>query len=193
MTAIGPPAGEPLSRRAPAPDRGRWRVVRVRYPNRFPPAWGRSPWAAVGAGLLLLIPSAFVLYGMGSLVSTGDVPDIAALIGLVIVAVPLAVLFYGLSTLWSGAADLGRRAQLEGLVLRRKEVTTSDDSGTHTVAVYLAVYDGRGSEVRALRCPPAVASGVKPGSEVRATISPRLAHVYSLERLAPMVSTQTGS
>lgn len=166
---------------------GRWRVVHVRYPQRFPPGWGRSPIGAVAIGLAFVAPAAFVAYTLRNLV------DDASLISLAVLAVPLVVVAYGLVMVWRGAADIGRRDTLEGAVLRRKEIVSRDDSGTHTEAVYLAVYDGNGGEVRALRCTPDVASGVDAGEVVRATVSPRLAHVYAVERLGPMVSIHTGS
>ncbi|MBV9042720.1 MAG: DUF2207 domain-containing protein [Acidimicrobiia bacterium] len=167
---------------------GRWRVVHIRYPQRFPPGWGRGPAAAVAVGLLWVIPGAFV-----GLVLVARVPALPRLVGLASAAILLIALAYGASTFWSGASDIGRRRTLEGEVLRRKDVVTHNDSGSSTTAVYLAVYDGRGSELRALRCTPQVASGIYAGEEVRATITPHLAHVYSLERLGPMVSIHTGS
>ena len=151
---------------------GRWRVVHVRYPQRFPPGWGRS--AAAAVALL-----------------TRQSDGAGRLIAVVFFAAPLLALAYGADLLWRGVADIGRRAPVEGQVLRRREVHRNNDSGA--VAVYLAVYGGKGSDVRALRCTPAVASGVDAGELVRATISPHLGHVYSVERLGPMVSTQTGS
>jgi hypothetical protein len=170
---------------------GRWRVVHVRYPRRFPPGWGRSPAAAIALGLAFVVPAAFVVYGLWSLITgagddlnrlfEGGGAALAALVALVVAVAPLAALAYGAAMFWSGASDLGKRIALEGQVLRRKEVHNNDDSGT--VAVYLAVYNGNGGEVRALRCKPTVASGVHAGSVVRTTITPHLAHVYSVERV----------
>jgi hypothetical protein len=137
--------------------------------------------------LAIVLPSALVAYALRDLLND------ASAVALLVVAAPLAVLVYGAALVWRGAADVGKRLPCEGVVLRRKEIVSSNDSGTHTTAVYLAVYDGQGAEVRALRCTPQVASDVRPGTLVRATISPRLAHVYSVERLGPMVSIQTGS
>ena len=31
---------------------GRWRAVHIRYPQRFPPGWGRGPFAAIALALL---------------------------------------------------------------------------------------------------------------------------------------------
>jgi hypothetical protein len=162
---------------------GRWRVVHVRYPERFPPGWGRSPVAAIGLGLLWIVPAVFLVY---------VTRELGGLAYLVIVAIGLLAFAYGASLFWSGAADIGKRQPLEGQVLRRKEIVTHNDSGSSTTAVYLGVYDGNGAEVRALRCTPQVASGVDAGEVVRATISPHLAHVYSVERRGPMVSIHTG-
>jgi len=167
---------------------GRWRVVHIRYPERFPPGWGRSPAAAVGVGLLWIVPVVFVGY-----VISARLPGVPALVTLAIVAVLLIAFAYGGGTFWSGATDIGRRRTLEGEVLRRKDVVTHNDSGSSTTAVYLAVYDGNGAEIRALRCTPQVASGVDAGDVVRATVTPHLGHVYQVERLGPMVSIHTGS
>jgi hypothetical protein len=173
---------------------GRWRVVHIEYPHLRKPGWGRSPWAAIGVGLVWLVPALFVTYGLWSLITgaAGDLGDVskgggaaaATIVEVVVAVLPLAALAYGATMLWSGASDLSRRSQLEGLVLRRKEIVTNDKSGSHTTAVYLAVFDGRAREVQALRCTPTTASGVHAGSKVRATISPRLGHVYGFERLA---------
>lgn len=167
---------------------GRWRVVQIRYPERFPPGWGRSPAAAVGVGLLWIVPVVFVGY-----VISARLPGVPALVTLAIVAVLLIAFAYGGGTFWSGATDIGRRRTFEGEVLRRKDVVTHNDSGSSTTAVYLAVYDGNGAEIRALRCTPQVASGVDAGDVVRATVTPHLGHVYQVERLGPMVSIHTGS
>jgi hypothetical protein len=172
---------------------GRWRVVRIRYPHHLPPGWGRSPWAAIGVGLVWLVPAGLVAYGLGSLLSSaiGSIGDVAsggweavgALVGLLFTLAPVVALVYGATMLWSGAADLNRRAEVEGLVLRRREIVSNSKSGSSTTAVYLAVFDGRAQEVRALRCTPQTASGVHAGSYVRATVSPRLAHAYSVQLL----------
>ena len=107
-------------------------------------------------------------------------------ISLVFLCAPLAVFTYGVVMLWWGSSDVGKRMKLEGEVLRRKEVVRNSDNGKSTTAVYLAVYDGSGNEVRALRCTPQVASGTDAGEVVRVTVSPHLGHIYSVERLGPM-------
>ena len=182
---------------------GRWRLVRVHYPNRFPPGWGRSPGGAIALGLALLIPAALVAYALGDLAGSihrevgnamsGGGETIAAAISLVFLCAPLAVFTYGVVMLWSGASDVGKRMNVEGEVLRRKELVSRSNSGSSTTAVCLAVYNGTGSEVRALKCTPQVASGTDAGEVVRATVTPHLGHVYSLERLGPIVSIHTGS
>jgi len=172
---------------------GHWRVVHVHYPNKFPPGWGRAPAAAIAVGLAFLVPAALFAYGMGNLMSqighelknvtSGGAETIGAAVALLFLCAPLAVVLYGGTMLWRGALDVGKRVPYEGAVLRRKEVQSSNDSGKSTIAVYLAVYDGQGAEVRALKCTPQVASGVRAGAVVRATISPHLAHVFSVERV----------
>jgi hypothetical protein len=181
---------------------GRWRLVRVRYPQRFPPGWGRTPAVAVALGLALLVPAAFVVYGLGNLAGSighesrtalrGGAEALAAAVALAFLCAPLAVFAYGAAMLWSGASDVGKRVTVEGVVLRRKEIVTHNDSGSSTTAVYLAVYDGNGAEVRALRCTPQVASGVDAGEVVRTTVSPHLAHVYRVERAATRQTSAGG-
>jgi hypothetical protein len=163
---------------------GRWRLVHVRYPSRFPPGWARPPAVAIALGLVWIVPAAFLVY---------VTRELGGLVYLGILVVALLAFAFGASMLWSGAADVGKRRTLDGEVLRRREIVTHNDSGSTTTAVYLALYDGNGGEVRALRCTPQVASGVDAGDMVRATITPHLAHVYSVERRGPMVSIQTGS
>jgi hypothetical protein len=163
---------------------GRWRLVQVHYPSRIPPGWSRTPAVAIAKGLVWIVPAVFVVY---------VTREVGGLVYLGIVVVALLAFAYGVSMLWSGAADIGKRRTLDGEVLRRKEIVTHSDSGSTTTAVYLAVYDGNGGEVRALRCTPQVASGVDAGEVVRATVSPHLAHVYSVERRGPIVSIHTGS
>jgi hypothetical protein len=168
---------------------GGWRAVQVRYPLRILTGWGRRPAVAIALGLLFLLPAVIVPGAIGDL--SGESDGVGRAIGfLVFVIGPLLAFVYGARLVWRGVADVGKRVTLDGEVLRRKAVKSNNGG---TVAVYLAVYDGNGSEVRALLCKPAVASDVNTGDLVRATISPHLAYVYRVERLGPMVSIQTGS
>jgi hypothetical protein len=72
--------------------------------------------------------------------------------------------------------DLAGRREVEGVALRvrRREEDT-----------YLAVDDGDGAEIRAWRVEGAVLNqaGVTQGAHVRATVSPRLGHVFELHRI----------
>ena len=172
---------------------GHWHVVQVKYPQRILNGWGRRPLAAIPLGLAFLLPAVIVPGAIGDLQSGND-GWAFTLVAFVLFALgPLLLFAYGAFLVWSGVADIGKRTTLEGEVLRRKEIVSHNDSGSTTTAVYLAVYDGNGAELRALRCTPQVASGIYAGEEVRATITPHLRHVYSVERLGPMVSIHTGS
>lgn len=172
---------------------GYWHLVHIRYPDKFPPGWGKAPAAAIAIGLALMVPAALVAYGLGNLVSqigselkdvtNGGWQTVGAAVALAFLCAPLAVIAYGATMLWRGANDVGKKVPFEGAVLRRKEVVSSNDSGSQTTAVYLAVYDGQGAELRALKCTPQVASGIRAGATVRATITPHLAHVYTVEDL----------
>ncbi len=189
----GLPMGAESERHAWTAYGGYWHVVRVRYPNKFPPGWGRSPGAAIGVGLLLVVPAALFAYGLGNVLSqigrelrnatTGGWETVGAALGIAFLCAPLAVIAYGATMLWRGAVDAGKKVKYEGVILRRKEVVSRNDSGSHTTAVYLAVYDGQGTELRAFKCTPQIASGWRAGAMVRATISPHLAHVYAIDRL----------
>src|SRR5205807_7981537 len=69
---------------------GRWRVVHVRYPWRFPAGWGRSPAGAVAIGLAIFVPAALVAYALR------DLSDDASILSLAVLLVPLLVAAFAL-------------------------------------------------------------------------------------------------
>jgi hypothetical protein len=172
---------------------GRWHRVRIRYPRRIPPGYGRHPVAATLLGLLNLA----VGVGAGTVawrlwtVSGSTVVDhirdhglpavyVGALVGLCVLSAGA-----GLWTLRSAAMllaavpDVVTRRDVEGQVLRIH---------AHSQP-YLAVDDGRRPRVRAWLVNPTRlgAAGLRRGDVVRATVTPRLHHVSSLEK-APAVT-----
>jgi hypothetical protein len=77
-----------------------------------------------------------------------------------------------------GAAvpDLAARREVEGVVLRIRP---------HEKQPYVAVDEGKAPRIRAWLVEPAVltGAGLTQGSPVRATVSPRLGHVFELHRI----------
>lgn len=167
---------------------GRWRMVRIHYPKRVPPGWGRHPAAATALALgTLLVAGAMgrILFpALGDVVSRlGDEIrdhglDGLALLGIGLLVVPALVVAFWLARslfmLAVAVPDLFTRQVVEGVALR-----------VHVrQQPYLAVDDGTRPELRAWLVDSALlgSSGVTRGSVVRATVSPRLGHVFRLEK-----------
>jgi hypothetical protein len=175
------PLGAERDDEAWSPVGGRWRVVKIRYPERIPPGYGRHPLKVAALGLLQVAGAGFVLRlspdWFGSLrdvIEDTQDQEIPASLGLglsvvlgVLLAVAAVVTLRGAWMLFNGAADLiSGRNTVEGRVLRHR-------------ARYVAVDDGTRDRVRAwlLPAPPVAAQG----STVRARVSPRLQHVDDFE------------
>jgi hypothetical protein len=176
---------------------GRWRLVRIRYPHRLPPGYGRHPAlvALIGAGALalgvalwpaaaaagsaardLLIDSA-----AGETAPAGVRAGIGLALGFVFAAGTLLA-GAGATMVVCGAADLVRgRSTVEGRVLRVRERGGDEHRSWH-----VAVDDGTADRVRAWRL--AKPAGVTQGSEVRASVSPWLRHVRDLGPVAGLRS-----
>jgi hypothetical protein len=175
------------------PYTGLWRQVRIRYPSRF--AYGQPPvratlvslavLAGAVAGAVLfartLLPAVIDLAGLAS---EGGLPGVAAVPVLILVGWPLVFLggliVYRAIVLIRAVPDLGKTVTFEGYVVRVPPVVDSRRRGKGLPAAYVAVDNGTGDEVVALRHD---GGGVREGDIVRATITPRLRHVVWLERL----------
>jgi hypothetical protein len=203
------PLGAESEREAWSSVGGHWRVVRVRYPRRLPPGYGRHPAAVTLLGLLQLAVAVPLLVQAGSLAaaardaldtSTVGGADIqqdldtelpaavetgisVALAAVTVVAGAVAV--RGGAMALVGLADLVTgRTQVEGRVLRRRErVTRDSDGGTKRYVVHLAVDDGSEDRIRAWRFRALVPG--RPGQTVRGRVSGRLRHVRDLEVVSP--------
>jgi hypothetical protein len=176
------PLGSESDRSAWSSYGGRWHVVRVRYPDKFPPGWGKHPLAAFAQALAILGGVALVGAEIGPSLfgAVGDVLRSSraggwhgyALVGagVFVLVVAVAVLYVVRTALLLALAapDLFSRSHVEGIVIRMR-------------AGYLAVDDGEHARVRAWRVEPAKLAGVARGTIVRATVSPRLGHVFQLE------------
>jgi len=171
---------------------GRWRMVRIEYPKRVPPGWGRHPALATaigGASLVggLLVARVFLPI-MADVVSrlASSVHDDGFhpldLLGVGLVGIPTVVtavwVIRAALMLVAAVPDLFTRREVQGVVLRIRP---------HEKQPYLAVDDGSSSVFRAWLVEPAVlyGAGSSQGSPVHATVSPRLGHVFRLGKPPP--------
>jgi hypothetical protein len=170
---------------------GHWRMVRIAYPKRFPPGWGRHPALATAIGVAGLLGGLFVariffppMADAASRLfdSTGDDQGFepldllgVALLGLPSLAVAVLLVRSALM-LVAAVPDLFVVREMEGVVLRIRR--REKDS-------YLALDDGTDPEIRAWRVEPAVldGAGLVQGSLARATVRPRLGHVLRLGQI----------
>jgi Predicted membrane protein (DUF2207) len=181
------PMGTDEDRRAWSAQGGTWRLVRIRYPWLWPPAWGWRPWAAAfvaAIGLVIAFGALRLAAGIGW-ASPGP-SDPAALVAVVrglfvfLLAVGTSVGLWSSFTAVRAVADLiAAPERRTGVVLRVRTFGRSSRSvGRH----YVAVDDGRSPVIRALRIRtgPASADGVIEGEEATATVTPRLRFVRDL-------------
>ena len=189
------PLGAESEREAWSSWGGRWRVVKVRYPNAVPPGYGHHPllvaaWGAAQLGVgAFLLPQALSLadatldtgsFDTGAVDGDGGVAEAAGRVFQVVSGVLATLLalvaVIGAWLLFSAVVDLvsGRR-DVTGVVLRRK-VRRGDKK---VVATHLAVDDGTTDHLRAWRLRGVQAGGV--GQVVRGRVTRRLAHVADFE------------
>ena len=190
------PLGSESDREAWSSVGGRWRIVRVSYPRRFPPGGGHPPWRAVLLGLVQVVVGAVLLRVVGPILGAavdgirdgvddtgGQGAGVVVLLVVALVfmgtgsALVVGALVRGLTMLVFGLPDLFDRREVEGRVLRLR---VGDDKKP----TYVAVDDGSVDRIRAwaLRTLPV---RVRQGDTVRATISPRLRWVERLEPVRP--------
>ena len=148
---------------------GVWRRVRIRYPRR--PGWGRAAHKALLVGLGWTAAGAFLLWNVGALG--------LGLIGAAIVAIELAVLFWGLATIIRAVIDLAAPQQLEGSVLSSR--TTGGDGSERR---WLAVDDGKNDRARAFVVPDNMSPHVSRGDIVRTKVGGQYGVVRELELLS---------
>jgi hypothetical protein len=182
------PLGAESEREAWSPVTGRWRVVRIRYPQRIPPGYGRHPaLVALVAALRVaacywLLPKVVHLRDLevgGSKVFV-DLPeqwDTILPIAAFVLTVPLVT--FTVFSVWRlalGLADLaGGRRPVQGRVLRTKEVIVTRNDRERTVATLVAVDDGTADKVRAWRIPGVPTT--RPGDTVYGEVTRYLQHV----------------
>jgi hypothetical protein len=160
---------------------GHWRIVRVRYPRRVPPGWGRAPWknafvglfAAAVAGAIgwLALPA---IYGaQADLLKDATAQDrrvaLGVGIGIAVIAFVIAVVaLRGLWLLVLGIRDLGRGESIEGRVLRVR---------TRNQHTYIAVDDGTRDHISAW----VTTNAPRQGSDVRVKVATHVGYVRHVE------------
>jgi hypothetical protein len=185
------PLGAESEAEAWSPVTGRWRVVRIRYPRRIPPGYGKHPGLVTFLAALRLAAAYWLLprtAQLGDVDVSTDVGSIwtpeqaeniergLAIAGLVLTVLLVLITVFSLWRLGLGLADLlsGRRP-VEGRVLRGKEVVVTRNDTKRTVATLIAVDDGTADKVRAWRIPGPPRAG--PGDTVYGEVTRYLAHV----------------
>jgi hypothetical protein len=179
------PFGSESERQAWSPVGNRWRVVRIRYPRRVPPGYGRHPALVALLGLIATVigvsiaPAAIsladaILRSLDDLATDHTVPvGVRAAVGIalaVVLTIGALLAAFGAGMLIAGVGDLVRhRRNVEGRVLRIRERGDEKHRFWH-----VAVDDGTSDRVRAWRMKSAPAHQ---GATVRARVSPWLRHV----------------
>jgi Predicted membrane protein (DUF2207) len=193
-TAAALPIGPTRDDGGWSPRRGLWREVRIEYPRRF--GYGEAPGRAIAVSLLVLAGAAAALVGVARIVLPAVIDAVDELtkrengpgrwlFALVVVfAVPLTYLAVQivrrLVILWRAVPDLGRTETFEGYVVRVPwhYQSDGDGGGRWEPMGYVAVDDGNGDEVRAVKY---AGDGIREGQTVRVTLSPRMRHVTHVE------------
>ncbi len=201
------PLGAESEREAWSSVGGRWRVVRISYPRRNPPGYGRHPalvtllgtlQAGVGyfvfvqarnAGTALrealdtsVVSGADLQSELGTELPAGTETGIDIGVTVVLVVAALVAL-RGTCMAIVGLADLVTgRTEIEGRVLRRRErVSSKGKNGAKTYVVHLAIDDGSADRIRAWRFRSLVPG--RPGQTMRGRVSRRLRHVSDLQQV----------
>src|SRR5262249_28886828 len=110
---------------------GHWRIVRVRYPRRLPPGWGRPPWKNAFIGLFsagiagaigwFLLPAIYDAQADALKDATTQDHRIALGVSIGIAVISLVIALVVLRGIWMlglGLSDIGRGRTIEGRVLR---------------------------------------------------------------------------
>jgi hypothetical protein len=183
------PLGAESEREAWSPVGGRWRIVRVRYPDLIPPGYGRHPAKVFLVGAVFAAVGVFTVPAAISIANSfldsfdGTTGDGSLPIGLrvsvgvfmaVVVAFGVGLAIVGALMVISGGGDLVRaRDAVEGRVLRVR--MRGDERRRYW---HVAVDDGSSARVRAWRV--ATRPPCEQGATVRANVTPWLRYVRDL-------------
>jgi len=144
--------------------------VSVEYAKRFPPGWGRPPWAValVGVGVLVAAVAVF-----------------AAEVDTALSVIAVAVAVGGAVTFAFGFLDLlARPVEHEGVVVARRVDVPRLGPWTDLAprSRYVAIDAGTGRRIRALRIFRDRFETLEVGDEVTVLATPRLGYVRELRR-----------
>jgi len=162
---------------------GEWRQVRVSYPQRWPPAWGSSPWEIAWTGLWITGIGGLAFWVTTQVVSGVDLgreaDQVTRYVSLGIIGVTLAsaaAIGLGLLILCVAIAAFFLTRTLTGEAVRVRRF--GDDEG---YSYYLAVYTGKGNRVRAWHVRPELYPGLREYSKVTVTLAPLTGFVRSVQ------------
>jgi hypothetical protein len=157
--AIGPlPMGVESDTRAWSAYGGRWRPVRVAYPRLWPIGWGMNPLVALAHGVGAVLVAGLVLYWFGPVVVDAAGGGSAAAIAGAILLVPCLAVVLGVALVVIAWADLRSTIDVTGPILRLRAF--GDENNRR---YYVAVDDGVGDRVRALKVSPALYTALSTG------------------------------
>ena len=157
--------------------------MKVRYP-RLGFTWGRTPPLAFLVGLAQAVAGYVGLRLMLGLRGWTDgyaEADQAArwvrTASTLLAVAALLVAGWGVWTMLRAVLDLVSRREVEGQVVRRRSYSRGNDKTDH----FMAVDSGRSDRTKAWLVPAAVYGRFREGGVVRATVGPRLGHVFRVE------------
>ncbi len=196
-SVIALPMGEEDDNHAWSRFGGAWRRVRVRYPRAWPPAWGKSPVAAIFLALFWGVFAGLVVFGLTSLASdlaeplgpnstvSQETTDLVGRIALLL-CIPFAlVIGWALVVLAIAVPGCWRRRHVTGELVRMRSRSQIFSREHGDPWYYLAVDDGTGTRITAWRVRGARYRTRSQGETVTAEISPVLGYVWGIERAEP--------
>jgi Predicted membrane protein (DUF2207) len=160
---------------------GRWRPVRIRYPDTLPPGWGKHPALALFQGLVAAAVAVFVLAVVARPVLDA-LPDSGALellVGAALIVLPAVVGVFAAVAVLRALADLVSSRDVTGQILRLR-IRGSGDDKRH----YVAVDDGASPTIRAWLVKPELYAPLRQDQIVVASLTPHLRYVRSIRALA---------
>lgn len=169
---------------------GRWRRVRVRYPRRLPPAWGKHPAVALSLALFWGAAAVAAIIGLDALGTAQRpaeiTPDAWQWVGrgaLILVAPAALVIIWGFWVLIRAVPDLWARRTITGEIVRERRFPRRVGSNNNPKYwYYLAVDDGTGDHVSALRVRLSLWQTCTQAEDITAEITPNLRYVRAVTR-----------
>ncbi len=163
---------------------GEWRQVRVSYPQRWPPAWGSSPWEIGWTGLWLTGVGGLALWVTTQWLPSIDLgrgaDEVTRYISLGVVVVTLgaaAAVTLGLIVLCAAVAALVMTQTVTGEAIRVRQF----GGGEQGYRSYLAVYTGQGKHVRAFHVRGELYPSLQEYSKVTVSVSPLTGYVRTVQ------------